>query len=522
MLKPRRDQVVAWRGPMLDRALVQMLADVYWGDLDVLLLDLPPGTGDVAISLGQHLPGAEVVVVTTPQEAAAEVAERAGTMASMMHQRVVGVVENMSYLPCPHCAAEGKDHRLEIFGTGGGDRVAATLSQRFGYDVPVLGRIPLDPSLREGGDAGKPIVESDPTAPGGRRCSTEIADTLAGRGRGLAGMQLGLTPDQLSSDQRVRGRAAGAGGHRVRRGPRLRPRQAARVRPAGRPVSLRKVRDFANTARDELRDRARPGVRRPRAARPRPAHDRPQAHRRGDGGAERRGPAAARARGAAAARRRRGPAVRRRGDLSAAQSAALDRGERRRTPTSSTPVAGADQPRRSPRRPGAATPSCARAVAQVDHAPLARLGEPAQRRAQAEPGERRPRHLGHRPAEAPRTAATAARRTTQSCAGAADQAPAVADPLQPPGDRADADDARGRPRSRPRPSAGWRGVTAGTPPGSGRPARRRARRRRAPRPALEVVEQREQLVLPAHGRTLRASTRAVDDRLTPPTQPSVD
>ncbi|HET9944339.1 MAG TPA: P-loop NTPase, partial [Actinomycetes bacterium] len=96
MLKPRRDQVVAWRGPMLDRALVQMLSDVYWGDLDVLLLDLPPGTGDVAISLGQHLPNAEVLVVTTPQEAAAEVAERAGTMASMMHQRVVGVVENMS------------------------------------------------------------------------------------------------------------------------------------------------------------------------------------------------------------------------------------------------------------------------------------------------------------------------------------------------------------------------------------------------------------------------------------------
>ena len=117
MLKPRRDQVVAWRGPMLDRALVQMLADVYWGDLDVLLLDLPPGTGDVAISLGQHLPGAEVVVVTTPQEAATEVAERAGTMASMMHQRVVGVVENMSYLPCPHCTASGADHRLEVFGS---------------------------------------------------------------------------------------------------------------------------------------------------------------------------------------------------------------------------------------------------------------------------------------------------------------------------------------------------------------------------------------------------------------------
>jgi ATP-binding protein involved in chromosome partitioning len=193
MLKPRREQVVAWRGPMLDRALVQMLADVYWGDLDVLLLDLPPGTGDMAISLGQHLPGAEVVVVTTPQEAAAEVAERAGTMASMMHQRVVGVVENMSYLPCPHCLENGEDHRLEIFGSGGGERVAATLSQRFGYDVPVLGRIPLDPSLREGGDTGKPIVESDPTAPGAI-VLTSVAETLAGRGRGLAGMQLGLTP----------------------------------------------------------------------------------------------------------------------------------------------------------------------------------------------------------------------------------------------------------------------------------------------------------------------------------------
>ncbi|MCB0830487.1 MAG: P-loop NTPase, partial [Solirubrobacterales bacterium] len=158
-----------------------------------LLLDLPPGTGDVAISLGQHLPGAEVVVVTTPQEAAAEVAERAGTMASMMHQRVVGVVENMSYLPCPHCTAEGTEHRLEIFGAGGGDRVAATLSSRFGYDVPVLGQIPIDPSLREGGDAGKPVVESDPTAPGARVLAA-VAEKLSGRGRGLAGMQLGLTP----------------------------------------------------------------------------------------------------------------------------------------------------------------------------------------------------------------------------------------------------------------------------------------------------------------------------------------
>ena len=190
MLKPRRDQVVAWRGPMLDRALVQMLSDVYWGDLDALFLDLPPGTGDVAISLGQHLPNAEVVVVTTPQEAAAEVAERAGTMASMMHQRVVGVVENMSFLPCPHC---GPEHRLEVFGSGGGARVAATLSSRFGYDVAVLGEVPLDLALREGGDSGKPIVESAPDSPAGQELA-KVAATLSGRGRGLAGMQLGLTP----------------------------------------------------------------------------------------------------------------------------------------------------------------------------------------------------------------------------------------------------------------------------------------------------------------------------------------
>jgi ATP-binding protein involved in chromosome partitioning len=193
MLKPRRDQVVAWRGPMLDRALVQMLSDVYWGDLDALLLDLPPGTGDIAISLGQHLPNAEVVVVTTPQEAAAEVAERAGTMASMMHQRVVGVVENMSFLPCPHCAEEGREHRLEVFGAGGGKRVAATLSTRFGYDVPVLGEIPLDLTLREGGDAGTPIVDTHPDTPAAQAL-TRIASTLTGRGRGLAGLQLGLSP----------------------------------------------------------------------------------------------------------------------------------------------------------------------------------------------------------------------------------------------------------------------------------------------------------------------------------------
>jgi ATP-binding protein involved in chromosome partitioning len=190
MLKPRRDQVVAWRGPMLDRALVQMLADVYWGDLDVLLIDLPPGTGDMAISLGQHLPNAEILVVTTPQEAAAEVAERAGTMASMLHQRVVGVLENMSYLVCPHC---GPEHRLELFGSGGGERVAKTLSGRFGYDVPLLARVPIEESLREGGDAGKPVVDSDPTSESAQ-VLTALAERLDSRGRGLAGRQLGLTP----------------------------------------------------------------------------------------------------------------------------------------------------------------------------------------------------------------------------------------------------------------------------------------------------------------------------------------
>src|SRR5215213_3577477 len=181
MLKPRRDQVVAWRGPMLDRALVQMLSDVYWGDLDALLLDLPPGTGDVAISLGQHLPNAEVVVVTTPQPAAADVAERAGTMASMMHQRVVGVIENMSYLQVPG------GERMEIFGSGGAAKVAETLTARFGYDVPMLGQVPLDQSLREGGDAGDPIVETDPDSEAAKVLQG-AADQLSGRSRGLAGM----------------------------------------------------------------------------------------------------------------------------------------------------------------------------------------------------------------------------------------------------------------------------------------------------------------------------------------------
>jgi ATP-binding protein involved in chromosome partitioning len=192
MLKPRRDQVVAWRGPILDRALTQLLADVFWGDLDYLLLDLPPGTGDVAISLGQKLPNAEVLVVTTPQQAAAEVAERAGTMASMMNQRVIGVIENMAYLEttCPHCH---QTHRVDVFGSGGGTEVARTLSARLGYQVPLLAEVPLDPAMRAGGDEGVPLVSSAPDNPAAAALADVAAD-LAKRGRGLLGRQLGLSP----------------------------------------------------------------------------------------------------------------------------------------------------------------------------------------------------------------------------------------------------------------------------------------------------------------------------------------
>ena len=179
---------VVWRGPMLHRALQQFLADVYWGDLDVLLLDLPPGTGDVAISVGQMLPTAELLVVTTPQLAAAEVAERAGAVATQTHQRIAGVIENMSYLVCAHCGEQ-----TEIFGSGGGASVAQALSRITGTQVPLLGQVPLDVRLREGGDAGVPLVLGDPDSPAALALS-KIADELGARRRGLAGRQLGLTP----------------------------------------------------------------------------------------------------------------------------------------------------------------------------------------------------------------------------------------------------------------------------------------------------------------------------------------
>ncbi|NUT38128.1 MAG: Mrp/NBP35 family ATP-binding protein [Hamadaea sp.] len=178
---------VVWRGPMLHRALQQFLADVYWGDLDVLLLDLPPGTGDVAISLAQLLPNAEILVVTTPQQAAAEVAERAGAIALQTHQRIVGVVENMSYLELP------TGERMELFGAGGGQTVADSLTRLIGAPVPLLGQIPLDTRVREGGDDGTPVVLAAPEAPAAAALQA-VADRLAVRKESLLGKPLGLSP----------------------------------------------------------------------------------------------------------------------------------------------------------------------------------------------------------------------------------------------------------------------------------------------------------------------------------------
>jgi ATP-binding protein involved in chromosome partitioning len=178
---------VVWRGPMLHRALQQFLADVYWGDLDVLLLDLPPGTGDVAISVAQLLPSAEIIVVTTPQVAAAEVAERAGAIALQTRQRIVGVVENMSGLAMPDGST------MHLFGKGGGQQVAERLSRTVGADVPLLGRVPLDPALVTAGDSGVPLVLSAPDSAAAQQLRS-IADKLSTRRRGLAGMSLGLDP----------------------------------------------------------------------------------------------------------------------------------------------------------------------------------------------------------------------------------------------------------------------------------------------------------------------------------------
>ena len=180
-------QPVVWRGPMLHRALQQFLTDMYWGDLDVLLLDLPPGTGDIAISVAQLLPGSSLVVVTTPQLAAAEVAERAGAVAVQTHQHVIGVIENMAWLTQP----DGS--RLELFGSGGGTRVAERLSTLVGSDIPLLGQVPIDIAVREAGDAGTPVVLSAPDSPAAVALR-EIAAGLVVAPRGLAGRPLGLAP----------------------------------------------------------------------------------------------------------------------------------------------------------------------------------------------------------------------------------------------------------------------------------------------------------------------------------------
>jgi ATP-binding protein involved in chromosome partitioning len=174
------ERPVIWRGPMLHKAVQQFLGDVYWGELDFLLADLPPGTGDVSISVAGFLPGAQLLVVTTPQEAARKVAERAGRMASQVRQTVVGVIENMSYFACPHCG-----ERTYIFGQGGGQEAADTLG------VPLLGQVPLVPALREGGDVGTPIVVSQPDSEAGRAFRAAAAE-LARSARTRVRKPLGL------------------------------------------------------------------------------------------------------------------------------------------------------------------------------------------------------------------------------------------------------------------------------------------------------------------------------------------
>ncbi|MEK0087285.1 Mrp/NBP35 family ATP-binding protein [Corynebacterium sp. KPL4072] len=176
---------VVWRGPMLHRALQQFLADVFWGDLDVLLLDLPPGTGDIALSVAQLIPNAELLIVTTPQAAAAEVAERAGSISQQTRQRVAGVIENMGAMVMPDGST------MDVFGTGGGQIVADRLGVILGHEVPLLASVPLDPTLRSGGDAGTPIVIDAPESPAAQQIQA-VADKLAIRSDSLVGKNLNL------------------------------------------------------------------------------------------------------------------------------------------------------------------------------------------------------------------------------------------------------------------------------------------------------------------------------------------
>ena len=186
MFKPERSDAVAYRGPLLHRVLEQLLSDAYWGDLDLLLIDLPPGTGDLAISLGQLIPTSEIIVVTTPQVAAAEVAERAGRIAHQIHQQVVGVIENMSeYIDSETGAV------VSLFGNGGGEETAKRLSQLVGSDVALLGKIPFSVDLRLGGDAGVPVVISDPNS-ASALALFEIAEKVIKRSKSLIGVRLGI------------------------------------------------------------------------------------------------------------------------------------------------------------------------------------------------------------------------------------------------------------------------------------------------------------------------------------------
>lgn len=184
MFKPQREDPVAYRGPILHKVLEQLLADAFWGELDFLLLDLPPGTGDIAISLGQLIPSSELIVVTTPQVAAAEVAERAGRLAHQLKQQLTGVIENMSAFACPHCG-----EMISLFGSGGGEETVARLERLTGGQVPLLGRIPFDPALREAGDVGAPMAEGKESTQSFRN----IAEQLLKRNTSLAGRRLPIS-----------------------------------------------------------------------------------------------------------------------------------------------------------------------------------------------------------------------------------------------------------------------------------------------------------------------------------------
>ena len=184
MFKPERSDPVAYRGPLLHKVLEQLLSDAYWGDLDLLLLDLPPGTGDIAISLGQLIPGSEIIVVTTPQIAAAEVAERAGRIAHQIKQPVIGVIENMS-----ETVSATTGEKISIFGSGGGEETARRLSELVGADVPLLAKVPFDTNIREGGDAGNPIVLSDQKI---MDIFDAILDRIIVRPKSLVGVRLNV------------------------------------------------------------------------------------------------------------------------------------------------------------------------------------------------------------------------------------------------------------------------------------------------------------------------------------------